>query len=124
MRKSLIFLIFGIIILIGACDINSGRVDVEKEEEVNTIDSIELRIARMKAETHLIKYRDVYKEWENAKIDKYYLWYNPMIEDKPAYVEFKIVKDGKDAGYIMVSVTEKDVVVPEYHTEGKVCMNI
>ncbi len=74
--------------------------------------------AKLKAEYHLINMSSVEKDWEGAEVGEGFYWYNPMTGDEPAYIEFKVMKNGKDQGYITVSLTESDYPIPEYHTEG------
>ncbi len=54
---------------------------------------------------------------EKSIIAGYYPIYTPGIEGVSHY-EFKIETDGKDAGYILVSVTENDIEIPELAEYG------
>lgn len=54
---------------------------------------------------------------KNSVISGYYPIYTPGIEGVSHY-EFKIKTDNKDAGYILVSVTENDIEIPEMSEEG------
>jgi len=75
--------------------------------------------AKSEAIDHLVNIGDIEEDWKGAEIGEGFYWYNPMIEGKPAYIEFKVVKDGKDQGGIVVSLTKADFNIPEYRTEGK-----
>ena len=76
--------------------------------------------ARDKALFHLseMDINDIEDNWKGAELGEGFYWYNPMTGNKPAYIEFKVMRDGKDQGYITVSLTEADYTIPEYHTEG------
>ena len=89
------------------------------ESTTTTTTGINYNLCKMTAETQIMRTAQYDEKWEGAKITNHYYWYNPMIEDAPAYIEFKVTKDGQDAGYVMVSTTEQDFEVPEYSTEGK-----
>jgi len=54
---------------------------------------------------------------EKSVITGYYPIYTPGI-DGVSHYEFKISTDGKDAGYILVSVTENDIEIPELAEYG------
>lgn len=102
---------------------------LEKEEvqQTNTaaVSNIDLNVARLKAETRLLDVSEFKEEWDGAEIGDYYVWFNPVTgDDTPAYVEFKVTKNGADAGYIMVSLTELDFEIPEYSTSGKATYEI
>jgi len=89
------------------------------ESTTTTTTGINYNLCKMTAETQIMRTSQHDEKWIDAEITDHYYWYNPMIEDAPAYIEFKVTKDGKDAGYVMVSTTEQDFEVPEYSTEGK-----
>ncbi|PCC71024.1 Ricin-type beta-trefoil lectin domain-like [Nannocystis exedens] len=58
------------------------------------------------------------ENWEGAALYPLALpMYRPDIEG-PAYYEFKIVRAGEDAGFIVVSTGEHDNPLPEFNTRG------
>jgi len=100
--------------LIGKEEVLEGGSFVSLDSNVDINTARDIALARI----DLIQSTDE-GQWENAEISDSFLWYNPMVTDGPAYLEFKITGNGKDQGYIMVSLTNLDFEIPEYHTEGK-----
>lgn len=48
------------------------------------------------------------EDFISTEINDYKIWYNPLVEG-PAYIEFKL-----DQGYIFVSLSDKDIIIPQY----------
>lgn len=95
------------------------------ENQAVTINNLDLSLAKLKAENCLLSVCDFKTEWNGAEIGDCYIWFNPAVGNEvPAYAEFKVVKNGENAGYIMVSLTEMDFEIPEYCTEGKTMYEI
>ena len=106
-------------------NLEDNQVETTATNEVVTTENLDLSLARLKAENCLLTSSEFKPEWEGAKIGECYLWYNPVVgNDTPAYAEFKVTKNGENAGYIMVSLTEMDFEIPEYCTEGKTMYEI
>ena len=125
-----VFLTLATVVMMASCtattDENSQTNAVTTAaNEVVTTENLDLSLARLKAENCLLTSSEFKPEWEGAKIGECYLWYNPVVgNDTPAYAEFKVTKNGENAGYIMVSLTEMDFEIPEYCTEGKTMYEI
>lgn len=106
-------------------NLEDNQVETTVTNEAVTTENLDLSLARLKAENCLLTSSEFKPEWEGAKIGECYLWYNPVVgNDTPAYAEFKVTKNGENAGYIMVSLTEMDFEIPEYCTEGKTMYEI
>ncbi len=117
-----IIIILGVFGFIIGCSspltINSGATTTtieQVEEKVN----YSFNLAKLKAMNHILATSGIDGKWENAEISNSFFWYNPVVENRPAYIEFKVRKNGNDQGYVIVSLTESDFEIPEYHTEGK-----
>ena len=122
MKKNFLGALFlSAIMILAGCNNSVTTTDGNSTNNnaAQTTTDVNYNLCKMTAETQIIEISVVDNKWAGAEITNHYYWYNPMIEGSPAYIEFKVTKDGKDAGYVMVSTTDKDVEVPEYYTEGK-----
>lgn len=115
--KRILSMVFAVVLL-AACS-NESLMTGNENTTTTTIINVNYNLCKMTAETEMLRVSQYDDKWNGAEITDHYYWYNPMVEDAPAYIEFKVTKDGKDAGYVMVSTTEQDFEVPEYSTEGK-----
>ncbi len=117
----LIFVFLFILTVVG-CSQNSltGKEEVAEGGIFVSLDSnIDLNAARDIAMAKIVQVAGIDSQWEDAEISESFLWYNPMVTVGPAYVEYKVISQGADQGYVMVSLTDLDFQTPEYHTEGK-----
>jgi len=121
MKKNFLGALFlSAIMILAGCNNSVTTADETGANVIaQTTTDVNYNLCKMTAETEMLRVSQYDDKWAGAKITDYYYWYNPMIEDAPAYIEFKVTKDGEDAGYVMVSTTELDFEVPEYSTEGK-----
>jgi len=109
---------FLFILTVVGCSQNSltGKEEVLEGGEYQNIDNtIDLFAARSIAE-NFIRNRDI-NEWVDAQITDEFFIYNHTIKG-PAFVEYKITKNGYPRGYIMVSLTENHYPVPEFASSG------
>lgn len=119
LKQSFCFLIAGLIIFSCAIEMeleNSGKTLPAQKRDLDSVLSYNEAF-----DVALAKISQVAKEdenWQNAEIVQDYYWYNPIVEDGPAYIEYKLEKDGVNKGSIFVSLTELDYQTPQYHTEG------
>ena len=86
--------------------------------------NVDYKLTKLLAENQILAIKQFDNSWDGAVISDYFLWYNPIVTDRPAYIEYKITKNNQDAGYIIVTTTEKDFEIPEYHTSGKAMYEI
>ena len=118
-KNIIIFILFVLFIGCGTETTNNNSLKSDETTEVTFKVDYDYNFAKLQAIYHLTKISTLEEEWSGAEVGDGFYWYNPMTCDKPAYVEFKVMKDGKDQGYITVSLTESDYTVPEYYIEGK-----
>ncbi|MBR6200528.1 MAG: hypothetical protein IKQ61_09735 [Spirochaetales bacterium] len=121
MKKNFLGALFlSAIMILAGCNNSVTTADETGANVIaKTTTDVNYNLCKMTAETQIMRTAQYDEKWAGAEITDHYYWYNPMIEDAPAYIEFKVTKDGEDAGYVMVSTTEQDFEVPEYSTEGK-----
>ncbi len=104
-----------------ACQLDPGTH--QNNDPVVITTDIDYNTAKFIAETKLKK---MIQNTENADgkwtasttIGKGYPVSTPGIQD-PAYYEFKVMNGSEDAGYILVSLSQADIQVPEITMEGK-----
>lgn len=117
----LLAVVFGFIVGCSNPVITDGRNVITTIEvfEDDKIDTSRLNLGLYIAERELSQRVESGSSYWNEKsaISGYYPIYTPGIEGVSHY-EFKVKTDDKDTGYILVSVTENDIEIPEMAEEG------
>ena len=126
-----IYLIISMIVLLFIIGCSNPTITSENSNNNNDKQTtalqesnVDYKLTRLLAENQILAIKQFDNNWDGAVISDYFLWYNPIVTDRPAYIEYKLTKNNQDAGYIIVSTTEKDFDIPEYHTSGKAMYEI
>lgn len=128
MRKMYkLFLFCVILFMIIGCSNGSMLNDVNEVGNETTEEyyggSVDFRLTRMIAENYLMENMDHY-DWVGAEIGDFYPLYNPAT-DKITYLEYKVTKEGKDRGYILVTLKDDETgVVESSHGENGTCYEL
>ena len=119
-------IIIAFVTIIASCTVSStgtgtnNKADVNNQNETDDTTDDNLKILEFIAQTKLDGLRSETKSGfpNDAKITGYFPIYTPGVGG-PSYYEFKVKSGDNDCGYILVSNTEYDIMVPEVVTEGK-----
>ena len=129
LKNSIIILLF--VLSIVSCP----QITINNENNTNKISNtdntadeylngaVDFRLTNMIANNYFENMKDNY-EWKDAKIEKFYPIYNPAT-DKITYLEYKVTEDGKNRGYILVSLKDDEPsIVESSHSETSTCYEI
>ncbi|OHD06383.1 MAG: hypothetical protein A2086_13155 [Spirochaetes bacterium GWD1_27_9] len=116
-----IYLSISIIVLLLIIGCSNPTITSDNKQTVPVVEekSIDYKLAELIAENRIneMVYSKTTTWTKQSKIVKGYPVYTPGIKEA-AYYEFKVMTDDKDAGYILVSVTQNDVEIPEISENG------
>ena len=121
-----VFLTLATVVMIASCtattdenpQINAVTTAANEAEAIN--DSLQKKLALFVAENQILERIESGETlWtENSEITKLYPIYIAGT-DEVVYYECKVETEGKDSGYILVCVTEHDILIPEMAEEGR-----